>query len=139
MIRRRWPRCLHGPRATPYFVQQWAYQSWNLSPSSPITRAVVEAATPLAIAELDRSFFRVRFDRLTPGERKVLRAMAGLGPGPRYRTGDIALALGIKVTSMAPVRAKLIGEGMIFSPAFGDLAFTVPMFDGFMRRAMPAA
>jgi hypothetical protein len=120
----------------PYFVQEWGYQAWNLAETSPITRELVESATTSVIERLDRSFFRVRFDRLTPSEKKLLRAMAELGPGP-HRTGDIAEALGVKVSSLGPVRAKLIWKGMIYSPAHGDVAFTVPLFDEFMIRAVP--
>ena len=93
-------------------------------------------ATSEALAELDASFFRVRFDRLTPGQKRYLRAMAELGPGP-HRSGDIAQTLGLKVTTVAPVRNSLIAKGMIYSPGHGDTAFTVPLFDGFMTRIMP--
>lgn len=120
----------------PYFVQEWGYQTWNHAAASPITLEVVRQATPNVIARLDRNFFRVRFDRLTPSEKSFLRAMAHLGPGS-HRTGDIAASLGAAVSSIGPVRAKLIKKGMIYSPAHGDLAFTVPLFDEFMRRAIP--
>lgn len=120
----------------PYFVQEWGYQTWNHAAASPITLEVVRQATPKVIARLDRNFFRVRFDRLTPSEKSFLRAMAYLGPGS-HRTGDIAASLGAAVSSIGPVRAKLIKKGMIYSPAHGDLAFTVPLFDEFMRRAIP--
>jgi len=120
----------------PYFLQEWGYHAWLAAQASPIDLDAVERATPNAIAALDQSFFRVRFDRLTPGERRYLRAMAALGPGP-HRSGDIAGQLGVKITSMGPVRAKLIAKGMIYSPSHGDTAFTVPLFDQFMRRIMP--
>jgi hypothetical protein len=120
----------------PYFLQEWGYQAWNLATASPITLQVVKNATATVMPRLDRNFFRVRFDRLTPSEKNFLRAMAELGPGA-HRTGDIADTLGVKVTSLGPVRAKLIRKGMIFSPAHGDMAFTVPLFDEFMVRAMP--
>jgi hypothetical protein len=120
----------------PYFLQEWGYQSWNLASASPITVAVVKEASDVAIQRLDKNFFRVRFDRLTPSEKRFLRAMAGLGPGA-HRSGDIADALGLQLNSIGPVRAKLIQKGMIYSPAHGDLAFTVPLFDGFMLRAVP--
>ena len=120
----------------PYFLQEWGYQSWNLATESPIQLEIVKKATDLVIPRLDENFFRVRFDRLTPSEKNFLRAMAELGPAA-YRTGDVAQALGVKVTSLGPVRAKLIKKGMIYSPAHGDLAFTVPLFDEFMIRAMP--
>ncbi len=97
---------------------------------------VVQEATTTVIQRLDQNFFRVRFDRLTPGEKRFLRAMAGLGPGAP-RSGDIADALGVKINSLGPVRANLIQKGMIYSPAHGDIAFTVPLFDEFMLRAMP--
>jgi hypothetical protein len=121
----------------PYFLQEWGYQSWNLAPASPITLPIVQRATVNVTPRLDQNFFRVRFDRLTPSEKNFLRAIAHLGPGP-HRTGDIADALGVKISSLGPVRAKLIKKGMIYSPAHGDIAFTVPLFDEFMVRAIPA-
>ncbi len=124
-------------RGYPYFLQEWGYQCWNLATESPIRFDVVSKATAQVIPRLDENFFRVRFDRLTPSEKNFLRAMAELGPAPQ-RTGDIAQLLGVKVTSLGPVRAKLIKKGMIYSPAHGDLAFTVPLFDEFMIRAIPA-
>ena len=85
---------------------------------------------------MDEGFFRVRFDRCTPKEKRYLRAMAELGEGP-HRSGDIAACLNAKVSSLAPTRSSLIVKGMIWSPNHGDTAFTVPLFDEFMRRIMP--
>ena len=93
-------------------------------------------ATSAALAELDASNLRVRFDRLTPTEKRYMRAMAELGPGP-HRSGDIADQVGRRVTAVAPIRNTLIAKGMIYSPSHGDTAFTVPLFDGFMKRTMP--
>jgi len=120
----------------PYFLQEWGKHSWAVADASPITLADVRQASIEALAELDDSFFRVRFDRLTPGEKNYLRAMADLGPGP-HRSGDIAQRLGRKVNTTAPIRNSLIGKGMLYSPAHGDTAFTVPLFDHYMRRTMP--
>ena len=120
----------------PYFLQEWGKYAWDVAPASPIRRADVVNASDEAIAALDESFFRVRFDRLTPTERKYLRAMADLGPGP-HRSGDIATGLGRIVSSLGPTRAGLIAKGMIWSPTHGDTAFTVPLFDEFMKRIMP--
>ena len=120
----------------PYFIQEWGYQSWNLAAASPITIEVVKAATASVIPRLDKNFFRVRFDRLTPGQKHFLRAMAEFGKGAQ-RTSDVAEFLKIKITSLGPVRAKMISKGMIYSPSHGDMAFTVPLFDEFMRRAIP--
>ena len=121
----------------PYFLQEWGYVAWNLATASPITLKVVRDAKSTVIPRLDENFFRVRYDRLTPSEKNFLRAIAELGPGA-HRTGDIADILKVKVTSLGPVRAKLINKGMIFSPAHGDMDFTVPLFDDFMIRAIPA-
>lgn len=120
----------------PYFLQEWGKHVWDIAPASPIRTDDVQQATREVIAALDESFFRVRFDRLTPSEKRYLRAMAELGPGP-HRSGDIAQVLHKKVTSLAPIRNQLIAKGMIWSPSHGDTAFTVPMFDAFMRRIMP--
>jgi hypothetical protein len=120
----------------PYFIQEWGFHVWNSSPSSPIRRADVKQATPDVIAHLDANFFRVRFDRLTLLQQKYLRAMAELGPGP-FQTGDIAAALGVEAASVATVRQQLINKGMIWSQRHGETAFTVPLFDEFMKRQMP--
>lgn len=119
-----------------YFIQEWGKHSWDTARTSPITKEDVEIASSAAVAALDESFFRVRFDRLTPAEKRYMRAMAALGAGP-HRSGDIADQLGRKVTSLGPTRSQLIAKGMIWSPSHGDTAFTVPLFDEFMRRIMP--
>ena len=115
-------------RGYPYFLQEWGYQAWNHAAASPISLAVVEETSDLVSRRLDENFFRVRFDRLTPREKKYLRAMAELGPGP-HRTGDVADKLGVKINTLGPVRANLIKKGMVYSPSHGDMAFTVPLFD----------
>ena len=120
----------------PYFLQEWGYHVWNGAAASPITADDVRAMHDAVIAHLDKNFFLVRFDRLTPKEKEYLRAMAALGPGP-HRSGDIATRLGVRVESVAPRRSGLITKGMIFSPAHGDTAFTVPLFDEFLKRVLP--
>jgi len=126
----------HLTKGYPYFLQEWGYQAWNHAQLSPISVQVVRETTDIVTMRLDENFFRVRFDRLTPRERQYLRAMAELGSGP-HRTGDIADALEVKITTLGPVRANLIKKGMVYSPSHGEMAFTVPLFDEFMRRAMP--
>jgi len=129
-------RIIQETRGYPYFLQEWGKHAWDAADASPITLQDVERATTTAIAALDESFFRVRFDRLTPLQKKYLRAMAELGPGP-HRSGDIAEKLSREVTSLGPTRSQLIVKGMIWSPSHGDTAFTVPLFDEFMKRIMP--
>ncbi len=123
-------------RGYPYFLQEWGFHAWNVSPSSPITVEDARTASGKALAAMDKGFFRVRLDRLTPRERDYVRAMAELGPGP-HRSGEIARKLRLGVTAAGPLRDKLIKKGMVYSPQHGDTAFTVPMFDEFMRRSMP--
>jgi len=120
----------------PYFLQEWGKHSWDIATTTPITLSDCQLATESATAALDASFFRVRFDRLTPLEKRYLRAMAELGPGP-HRSGDVADTLGRTSQSLAPTRAKLISKGMVWSPSHGDTAFTVPLFDQYMKRIMP--
>lgn len=127
-------RLLEFTQGYPYFLQEWGYHVWNAAPGSPITLNDVNAAADHVQAQLDENFFRVRMDRLTPAEKAYLGAMAELGKGP-HRSGDIAARLGVKVESVAPRRSGLIKKGMIYSPSHGDTAFTVPMFDDFLRRS----
>lgn len=129
-------RLIAQTKGYPYFLQEWGHHSWDVAPKSPIELSDVDLAATRATAGLDVSFFRVRFDRLTPREQDYLRAMAEMGEGP-HRSGDIATELGISVTTAGPLRTGLARKGMIYSPEHGMTAFTVPMFDDFMRRAIP--
>ena len=132
---------LERTQCYPYFLQEWGKHSWNIAAQSLITAQDVEEATEQAIAELDASFFRVRFDRCTPMEKQYLRAMADLMEGGENacRSGDIAAQVGKQSNQVAPVRASLIKKGMVYSPAHGDTAYTVPLFAGYMKRMMPTA
>ncbi len=120
----------------PYFLQEWGYQAWNYATTSPITLQVVKNATQTVLKRLDENFFRVRFDRLTPREKLYLRAMAE-GEAQACRTNDIAKVLGKTINELGPIRSSLIKKGMVYSPSYGDMAFTVPLFNEFMKRAMP--
>ena len=129
-------RILTQTRCYPYFLQEWGKHAWDAAEASPIEIGDVERASETATAALDESFFGVRFDRLTPSERRYLRAMAELGSGP-HRSGDIARIMNRRVTSLGPTRSQLIAKGMVWSPSHGDTDFTVPLFHQFMRRVMP--
>ena len=126
----------HLTEGYPYFVQEWGYQAWNHATRSPISIKDINESTTDVIRRLDENFFRVRFDRLTPSERDFLRAMADLNQGPK-RTSDIAKKMGMEINQIGPVRAKLIKKGMIYSPAYGEIDFSVPLFGEFMKRVMP--
>ncbi len=129
-------RIIERTRGYPYFLQEWGKHAWEAADSSPIGVDDVERGSVLALAALDEGFFRVRFDRLTPAEKRYLRAMAELGAGP-HRSGDIAAVLRKQSPSLGPTRSNLISKGMVWSPNHGDTAFTVPLFDRFLVRAMP--
>ena len=119
----------------PYYIQQWAHDSWNIAPAGVIRQEDVASAGEISIKALDDNFFRVRFDRCTPSEKKYMRALADFGPGT-HKSGDVSTKLGVKAQSVGPVRSSLIKKGMIYSPQHGDTAFTVPLFDAYMRRVM---
>ena len=129
-------RIVDETQGYPYFLQEWGKHCWDVADDSPITLGDVDIAGAIALSDLDASFFRVRFDRLTPTEKRYMRGMAELGAGP-HRSGDVADILGRNVTQLAPTRNALIRKGMIYSPGHGDTAFTVPLFDRFMKRTMP--
>lgn len=131
-------RILRLTKCYPYFLQEWGYQTWNHATTSSITLSDVETASAPALARLDEGFFYVRFDRLTPKEREYVIAMAQLGSGP-YRSADVADKLGEPPSKLGPRRAQIIAKGMIYSPQHGDIAFTVPMFDDYLRRTWNAS
>jgi len=118
----------------PYFLQEFGKQAWDVA-SGPdtIREGDVETAIPIAIDELDTGFFRVRIDRTTDAERAYLAAMASPGTGP-YGSGDVAAAMGKTTTQVGPLRDALIKRGLCYSPRYGVIDFTVPMFDEFVRR-----
>lgn len=120
----------------PYFLQEWGYQAWNIAETSPIEKEDVINASQAALDRLDEGFFRVRYDRLTPKESEYVKAMASLGTGP-YRSADVADKLGEDTKALGPCRAQIISKGMIYSPAHGEIDFTVPMFEDYLQRTTP--
>ncbi|BAM02327.1 ATP-binding protein [Phycisphaera mikurensis] len=129
---------LRQTRGYPYFLQEWGKHAWDFAERSPITLDDVVAASAAAVLALDEGFFRVRLDRVTPMERRYLRAMAELGEGP-HRSGDVAEQMNRSLESLGSTRDKLIRKGMIWSPAYAEIAFTVPMFDRYLKRVIPDA
>lgn len=123
-------------RGYPYFLQEWGSHAWRAAKGSPITVDDVRRASGDALLQLDNDFFQVRFDRLTQMEREYMRAMAELGEGP-HSSGAIARTMGRTTAAVGPLREAVVGKGMAYSPRYGQTAFTVPMFDAFMRRMMP--
>lgn len=119
----------------PYFLQEWGYRSWNIAEFSPIRANDVINASSQVMQQLDENFFKVRFNRVTHKEREFLHAMATLGDGP-CKSSDVAGAMHKTGSAIGPLRSSLIKKGMIYSPEYGLLDFTVPLFDDFMLRVM---
>ena len=122
----------------PYFLQEFGKQAWDIAtgPTS-ITLDDVERSIPVALAELDDGFFRVRTGRTSDPERSYLRAMAELGPGP-VKSGDVARLLGRTSASLGPTRDDLLRKALCYSPRWGEIQFTVPLFDEFLKRWIPS-
>jgi hypothetical protein len=121
----------------PYFIQEYGKMIWDTTVGSLIDLEAIEPGLSLARAELNRSFFMTRFQRCTAAERDYLLAMARLSRGERT-SGKVATAMGVKVTSLSGRRDSLIAKGMIWSPDYGVIDFTVPQFDRFITGIMPS-
>jgi hypothetical protein len=117
----------------PYFLQEFGAAIWNVAPGPQITAADAAAGILLGQAILDGGFFRSRWDRATATERLYLRAMAA-DTGDESRTPDVATRMGRTMSNLGPIRAGLIGKGLIYAPEYGLVAFTVPGMAGFIRR-----
>lgn len=115
----------------PYFVQEFWSAMWKSALKSPFTQEDAEAAITLGREKLDTGFFVARWQRATKAERRFLHAMAQDGEGPSG-TGDIAARMGKKPTTLGPARATLIDKGLIYSPEYGHVAFTVPGMTSFI-------
>jgi hypothetical protein len=130
-------RVLEVTKGYPYFLQEFGKQAWDVAEDLTVISADdVARSLPVAMAELDDGFFRVRTGRTSDPERAYLRAMAELGQGP-VRSGEVAALLGRKTTALGPLRDGLMKKALCYSPRWGEIDFTVPMFDGFMKRWIP--
>ena len=129
-------RIVSETKGYPYFLQEFGKQTWNMAEGpGRITATDVDAAVPTVVDELDTGFFLVRIDRTTDAEREYLVAMASFGKGP-YASGGVAAKLGKDTPGVASLRDKLIKKGLCYSPRWGEIDFTVPLFDDFVRRRL---
>lgn len=120
----------------PFFVQTWAYHTWNVACDGPISDADVARAQPHADHALDSSFFAARIARIPASEVSYVQGLASLGAGP-HRSGAVAEAVGMQTSQVAAFRERLIGEGVIYAPRYGWVEFAIPHFDRYVRRALP--
>ena len=117
----------------PFFIQTWAYHTWNTAHDEPISAADVARAAPAAEQALDTAFFASRIARIPASEVSYVQALAGLGPGP-HRSGEVAEAMGMGTSQVGAFRDRLIGEGVIYAPRYGWVEFAIPHFDQYVRR-----
>jgi hypothetical protein len=120
----------------PFFVQVWAYHTWNAASDEPISADDVRRAVPAASLALDASFFAARIARIPDSEVAYVRALASLGAGP-HRSGEVAAAAGRSTSQVAGFRDRLIGEGVVYAPRYGWVEFAIPHFDAYVRRTLP--
>ena len=120
----------------PFFVQTWAYHTWNVAQDDPISAADVGRATRAAEHALDAAFFASRIARIPASEINYVRSLATLGPGP-HRSGAVAEAMGLTTSQVGAFRDRLISEGLVYSPRYGWVEFAIPHFDEYVRRALP--
>jgi AAA ATPase domain len=121
----------------PYFIQEYGRVLWREVERSPITVADFEASRSLILAELDRRFFKDRFESAADSEQRYLTVMASLdGRGP-YRTAEIASAGYRTWGSSSGPRDGLLRKDLIWTPRRGQVDFTVPHFADYITRNHP--
>jgi len=117
----------------PYFIQEYGQAIWNLAPTATFTGADARAAVTFGLEHLDQGFFRGRWERATPSERRFLRAMSEDNDAPS-QTSEVARRMGLKVNSLGPYRANLMAKGLVYSPEHGEIAYTVPGMATYVHR-----
>ena len=121
----------------PYFIQEYGDVLWDHAAGPEVTAIEAVEAQALVEARLDSNFFRVRIERASEQEVGYMRAMAELGPEPQTAAA-VAAVLHRRSEQLGKVRTRLIEKGLLYAPAYGRAAFTVPQFDRFLRRTYPS-
>jgi hypothetical protein len=129
-------RILDRSGGYPHFLQQWGETVWREAEGPTITLSDVEIAEELVNDELDRRFFRDRYEKATEAEQIYMAAMADLGDGG-HTSAEIARKMGVEQRDVSVRRAGLIEKGLIFNPVGTQLDFTVPQFAAYLRRTHP--
>lgn len=120
----------------PYFIQELCDTVWEYTNKEIIFESDVERVIPTFETNLDKGFFKVRFDRCTKKEQDFLFAMVKCGDLP-CTISNVAKILGKKGNAVSPTRAQLINKGLVYSTGHGEIDFTVPQFDLFLKRINP--
>ncbi len=120
----------------PHFLQQWGETVWREADPPTITYRDAGVAEELVNDELDRRFFRDRYEKATEAEKIYMAAMADLGDGS-HSSAEIAAHMGMTQKGLSVRRAGLIEKGLIYNPVGAQLDFTVPQFAAYLRRVHP--
>lgn len=117
----------------PYFLQTWAYALWNHARTPHITFEDVQSVKPRILNSLDKSFFRVRYDRLTPREKIFMHAMATCNSN-ECTLSEVAKCMNTQSPGISRLRENLLKKGMLFSPRHGIIQYSVPLFREYLLR-----
>lgn len=115
----------------PYFIQQFCHLISKKY--KEIDLNIVNEMKSVFFKELDKSFFKVRFDKCTPKEKEFMFAMVSCGELP-CTVANVAHIMNKELKSISPIRARLINKGLIYATRHGEIDFTVPKFDEFLKR-----
>ena len=128
-------RIVTAAHGYPYFLQLYASEAWVAAEGArTITLDHVQASADAAQRQLNVGLYAARYDRLSDREREYVDAMAALmlPDVDRVSSGAIARNLGKSLSVVAPVRDRVIKKGIVHSPAFGMLEFSVPGFASYV-------
>lgn len=118
----------------PYFIQEYGKWVWEEKQDKLfIDLETVNKAYEKFEHSLDKSFFKVRHDRATAREIKFMVAMSNCPKLP-CTTKEVATLMNENVQSVSPLRAQLIHKGFIYAVKRGEIDFTVPQFDKYLKR-----
>ena len=121
----------------PFFIQQFGKIIWKFSNGIGyrFTKEDVESAYNEYIEKLDDSFFCTRFNKSTKAEKNLLFAMASFDKFP-CSTKELAIKMNSDQSKISPIRNNLINKGLLYAPSYGEIDFTVPFFDDYLRRIL---
>lgn len=118
----------------PYFLQEYGKWVWECKKEeSIIDIKIVNKAYDKFEQSLDKAFFKVRHDRATAREIEFMTAMVACEKLP-CSTKEIANIMGESIQAISPLRAQLIYKGFIYAAKRGEVDFTVPQFDKYLKR-----
>ncbi|MFH5208108.1 AAA family ATPase [Antrihabitans sp. NCIMB 15449] len=125
---------LDAANGYPYFLQEVGKAVWNFAPGPRFRLEDARVGVDIARDEVNSGLYQSRWDRATPAQRDLLRALASKGDGDGVVVRDLARAMGRSSASALSVpRDELIKKGLVYAPERGVLAFTVPGFHQFIQ------